>query len=41
MKTLVNLTEMGIGDMGIDLGGADVGVAEKRLDGAEIGTVHE
>ena len=27
--------------MGVDLGGADVGVAEHGLDGAEVGAVHE
>ena len=27
--------------MGVDLGGADVGVAEEGLDGADVGTVHE
>lgn len=28
-------------EVGINLGGADVGVAEEALDGAEIGAVHE
>lgn len=32
---------MGIGDVGVDLGSADVGVAEHGLDGAEVGAVHE
>lgn len=27
--------------MGVDLGGADVGVTEEGLDGADIGTIHE
>jgi len=30
-----------VGDVGIDLGGRDVGMAEERLNGAKIGTVHE
>ncbi len=29
-----------IGDMGVDLGGGDVGMAEQTLDGANIGAVH-
>ncbi len=29
-----------VGDVGVDLGGGDVGVAEHRLDGAEVGAVH-
>ena len=41
MKTFVNFAEMGVGDVGVNLGGGDVGVAEERLDGAKIGAVHE
>ena len=29
-----------ISDMGVDLGGGDVGMAEQTLDGANIGAVH-
>lgn len=35
------LAEVGVGDVGIDLGGGDVGVAEHGLDGAKVGAVHE
>ena len=41
MKLLVDLFEVGVGDVGVDLGSADVGVAEHSLDGAEVGAVHE
>ncbi len=37
----MNLAEMGVGDVGVDLGRADVGVAEHGLDTAEVGAVHE
>lgn len=30
-----------VGDVGVDLGGGDVGVAEHGLDGTNVGTVHE
>ena len=33
--------EMLVGDVGVDLGGGDVGVAKQSLDGTEIGAVHE
>ena len=33
--------EVGVGDVGVDLGGGDVGVAEHGLDGADVGAVHE
>lgn len=29
-----------VGDMSVDLGGGDVGMAEQTLDGANIGAVH-
>ena len=32
---------MGVGDVGVDLGGADVAVAEEGLDGTDVGAVHE
>lgn len=37
----MNLTEVGVGDVGVNLGGADVSVAKHGLDRAEVGTVHE
>ncbi len=30
-----------VGDVSVNLGGGDVGVAEHGLDGAEVGAVHE
>ena len=30
-----------VGEVGVDLGGGDVGVAEEALDGAEVGAIHE
>lgn len=33
--------EVGIGDVGVDLSGGDVGVAEHGLDGAKVSAVHE
>lgn len=41
MEFVVDFFEMLVGDVGVDLGGGDVGVAEHSLDGAEIGAVHE
>lgn len=41
MKLLVDLTEMGVGDVSVDLGCGDVGVTEKSLNGAKVGAVHE
>ena len=32
---------MRICDVGVNLGGADVGVAEESLDGANVGAIHE
>lgn len=37
----MNFAEVGVGDVGVDLGGGDVGVAEHGLDAAEVGAVHE
>jgi hypothetical protein len=37
----VDLLEVADGDVGVDLGGGYVGVAEEVLDVAEIGTVFE
>ena len=33
--------EVLVGDVSVDLGGGDVGVAEHGLDGAEVGAIHE
>ena len=41
MELLVGFAEVTIGDVSVDLGGADIGVAEHVLDGAEVGAVHE
>ena len=41
MKPLVNIFQVRVGDVGVYLGGRDVAVAEQRLHGAEIGTVHK
>lgn len=41
VEFLVNFFEVGVGDVGIDLGSGDVGVAEHGLDGAEIGAIHK
>ncbi len=41
VKFLVDFFEVGVGDVGVNLGSADVGVAEHSLDGAEVGAVHE
>ncbi len=37
----MNFLEMRVGDVGINLGGGNVGVAEHGLDGANVGAVHE
>ena len=37
----MNFFEVRVGNVGIDLGGADIGVAEHSLDGANIGAIHE
>ena len=41
MKFVMDLFEMGVGDVGVNLGSADIRMAEERLDRAEVGTVHE
>ena len=33
--------EVGVGDVGVDLGGTDVGMAEHGLDGAKVGAIHK
>ena len=39
MKFLVHRAQFAVGDAGVDLGGGGVAVAEKELDGPEIGAV--
>lgn len=41
VELLMYLAEVGVGDVGVDLSGGDVGVAEHGLDGANVGAVHE
>ena len=41
MEAFVDLAEVLVGDVGVNLRGGDVRVAEHGLDGAEIGAVHE
>lgn len=41
VEFLVDFFEMGVGDVGVDLSGGDVGVAEHGLDGTEVGAVHK
>jgi len=40
MEFLVDRPEVGVGDVGVDLGGGDVAVAEQGLDRAQVGAVH-
>ena len=37
----MDFAEVRVGDVGVDLGGADVSVAEHGLDAAKVGAVHE
>ena len=37
----MDFAEVGVGNVGVNLGGRDIGVAEHGLDGAEVGAVHE
>ena len=39
MKIFMDIAELLIRHMGVDLGGGDVGVAEKSLDGTEVGAI--
>ena len=41
MGGIIDLLHAGGGDVGVDLGGAEVGVAEELLDAAEVGAVVE
>ena len=40
MKLLEDVAQVLVGDVGVDLCGADVAVAEHALDTAQVGTVH-
>ena len=37
----MNFAKMWVGDVSVDLGGADVGMAEHSLDATKVGAVHE
>jgi hypothetical protein len=39
MEFFVNVAEVFVGDVGIDLGGADVGVTEEDLDRAQVRSI--
>ena len=41
METFVDFKQTGAGHMGINLGGADAGVAEQFLDDPQVGAVLE
>ena len=40
VKAFVDFAEVRISDVSIDLGSGNIGVAEKRLDRADVGAVH-
>ena len=41
MKLLEDVAQVLVGDVGVDLCGADIAVAEHTLDTAQVGTVHQ
>lgn len=41
VELFMDFAEVVVGDVGVDLGGRDVGVAEEGLDGAKVGAVHK
>ncbi len=41
MKALVDGFELGVGEVGVDLGSGNIGVAEQALNAAEVGAVGE
>ncbi len=41
VEFVMHFFEMLVGDVGVDLGSGDVGVAEHGLDGTDVGAVHE
>ena len=41
MKLLEDVAQVLVGDVGVDLCGADVAVAEHALDTAQVGSIHQ
>jgi len=41
MEAFVNFAKVWVGDVSVNLSRADISVAEKGLDGADVGTVHQ
>ena len=41
MKAFMNAFELGVGDVSVDLGSSDVGMAEQSLHTAQVGAVLE
>jgi len=39
MKFFMDVAEVAVGDMGVDLGSADVGVAQEGLDRAQVSAI--
>ncbi len=39
MKFFVDVAKVAVGDVGVDLGGADVGMTKESLDWAKVGPV--
>lgn len=37
----VDIAQVLVGDMGVDLGGRDITVAEQGLDAADVGAIHQ
>ncbi len=37
----MHFTQMGVGDVSVDLSSADIGMTEHGLDGADVSAVHE
>lgn len=40
MKAFVDFTEMWVGDVSVDLSGANIGVSQQGLNGTKIGSIH-
>ena len=41
VETVVDFFEVGVGDVGVNLGSGDVGMAEHGLDRTQVGAIHE
>jgi len=41
MYPAVDVAELAVGDMGVDLGGGDIAVAQEFLDGAQVNPLVE